>query len=182
MKLRGDSLHSALESHLAKYRKLVPALALLNHLSDRGTGPIGEAAVRRAVAFAEYLETHARRAYGAGTVAETAAAKAIMARLRKGTFPAHSQPVTSIGRIGRTSASASKCKPAWSCWLILIGSSQKHIEQADGRARSITSIRVACHEQLIFRETEDSRRRKTPKASTDKTDKSSFWQFRRCVG
>ena len=87
MKLRGDSLHSALESHLAKYRKLVPALALLNHLSDRGIGSIGEAAVLRAVAFAEYLETHARRAYGAGIVAETAAAKAIMARLRKGDLP-----------------------------------------------------------------------------------------------
>jgi putative DNA primase/helicase len=35
-RLRGD-LHPALESHLAKYRKLVPALALICHLVDGGT-------------------------------------------------------------------------------------------------------------------------------------------------
>jgi putative DNA primase/helicase len=87
-KLRGDNLHPALESHFAKYRKLVPALALLNHLAVRGAGPIPETAVLQAVAFAEYLETHARRAYGAGTVAETAAARAILGRLRKGDLSA----------------------------------------------------------------------------------------------
>jgi Protein of unknown function (DUF3987) len=82
--LRAGELHPALESHLAKYRKLVPALALIAHFADRGTGPIGETSVLRAVAFSEYLETHARRAYGAGTEAETAAAKAILSHIRKG--------------------------------------------------------------------------------------------------
>ena len=83
-KLRHGGLHAALESHLAKYRKLVPALALLTHLADRETGPVSELAMLRAVTWAEYLETHARRAYSAGSVAETAAGKAILARLRKG--------------------------------------------------------------------------------------------------
>jgi len=78
-----DGLHPALESHFAKYRKLVPALALINHLADVGHGQIGKAAMLRALSLAEYLETHAERAYGAGAEAETAAAKAILSHIRK---------------------------------------------------------------------------------------------------
>lgn len=40
-KLRSGDLHLALESHLAKYRKLVPALALTLHLTSGATGPGG---------------------------------------------------------------------------------------------------------------------------------------------
>jgi putative DNA primase/helicase len=87
VRLRSGSLHQALESHLAKYRKLIPTLALINHLADGGAGAIGEAAILRALAFSEYLETHARRAYAAGTEAETATAKAIIAHIRKGDLP-----------------------------------------------------------------------------------------------
>jgi len=74
----------ALESHFAKYRKLVPSLALINHLADVGHGPVGGEAMARALGLATYLETHARRAYGAGPEAETAAAKAILSHIRKG--------------------------------------------------------------------------------------------------
>jgi putative DNA primase/helicase len=35
-RLRDGSLSPALEAHLAKYRKLVPALALINHVADAG--------------------------------------------------------------------------------------------------------------------------------------------------
>jgi putative DNA primase/helicase len=83
-RLRSDDLMPALESHLAKYRKLVPALSLINHLADGGTGAIAETAILRALAFSEYLETHAKRAYGAGSEIETSAAKAILSRIRKG--------------------------------------------------------------------------------------------------
>ena len=83
-RLRAGIMHSALESHLAKYRKLVPTLALLNHLADVGYGPIGEVSVLRSIAFAEYLESHAKRAYGSGTQIEAATAKTILSRIRKG--------------------------------------------------------------------------------------------------
>ena len=83
-RLRSGGMHTALESHLAKYRKLVPTLALLNHLADGGHGPVDEIAVIRAIAFAEYLESHAKRAYGSGTQLEAATGKAIVARIRKG--------------------------------------------------------------------------------------------------
>ena len=49
----------ALESHFAKYRKLVPSLALINHLADVGHGPVGKEAMARALGLATYLETHA---------------------------------------------------------------------------------------------------------------------------
>jgi putative DNA primase/helicase len=70
-RLRAADMSPAFESHLAKYRKLVPALALINHLADGGRGPIGDRPLLRGLAFAEYLETHARRVYGAGATAET---------------------------------------------------------------------------------------------------------------
>lgn len=83
-RLRAGELSPALESHLSKYRKLVPSLALINHLADGGTGAVTEEATLRALAFAAYLETHARRAYAAGSEAETAAASAILKRIRAG--------------------------------------------------------------------------------------------------
>ena len=83
-RLRSGELHPALESHLAKYRKLIPALALICHLGDRGTGPVSEEATLRALAWSEYLESHARRAYASAAQPEIAVAKAILRRLQKG--------------------------------------------------------------------------------------------------
>lgn len=86
-RLRGGDLHPALESHLAKYRKLVPSLALILHLANNGTGPVSERATLQALAWAEYLETHARRAYSSVSAPEVSAAKAIIHRIRKGDLP-----------------------------------------------------------------------------------------------
>lgn len=83
-RLRSGDLHPALESHLAKYRKLVPSLALILHLANGGTGPVSEQATLQSLAWAAYLETHARRAYGSVTAPEVATAKAILHRIRKG--------------------------------------------------------------------------------------------------
>jgi putative DNA primase/helicase len=83
-RLRGGELHVALEAHLAKYRKLVPGLALICHLADGSTGPVCVPAVRRAIAWADYLETHARRAYGSVTAAPADTAKAILGKLQSG--------------------------------------------------------------------------------------------------
>lgn len=83
-KLRGGDLHPAMESHLAKYRKLVPGLALILHLANGGTGPVPEPQTLQALAWGEYLESHARRAYGSVAVPELNAANAIVQRLRRG--------------------------------------------------------------------------------------------------
>src|SRR5215472_2151712 len=77
-------LSPALEAHLAKYRKLVPALALIDHLAEAGAGGVGKEALLRALAMAEYLETHARRLYGATDTIDIIAAEAILAHIRRG--------------------------------------------------------------------------------------------------
>ncbi|MCC7080111.1 MAG: DUF3987 domain-containing protein [Burkholderiales bacterium] len=76
--------HPAFIVHLAKYRKLVPALALLFHVAEVGSGAIAEPSVLRALAWAELLESHARRAYGAIAQANADGARALLAKLRAG--------------------------------------------------------------------------------------------------
>lgn len=87
-RLREGALHPAMESHLAKYRKMVPGLALVLHLADEGYGAITEGAVLRALAWAQYLESHAKRAYASVVSPEVSAAKAIIAKLRSKELPA----------------------------------------------------------------------------------------------
>jgi hypothetical protein len=81
-RLRGDELSPALEGHVAKYRKLVPALALIDHLAEGGGGGVGREGLLRALALAEYLETHARRLYGATDSIDIIAAEAILVHIR----------------------------------------------------------------------------------------------------
>ena len=83
-RLRSGEMSPAFEGHLAKYRKLVPALALINHLADAGDGPVSQKSLLRALAFASYLESHARRIYGSASESELAAAKAILKHIRSG--------------------------------------------------------------------------------------------------
>jgi hypothetical protein len=83
-RLRTGEMSPALESHLGKYRTLLPALALINHLADGGTGPVSDIAVTRAQCFCSYLESHARRAYASGQEIETAVANAIVRRIKRG--------------------------------------------------------------------------------------------------
>jgi Protein of unknown function (DUF3987) len=83
-RLRSGELPAALEGHLAKYRKLVPALALINHIADAGDGPVTQESLVRALAFAHYLESHARRVYGSTSQSELAAGKAILKHIRNG--------------------------------------------------------------------------------------------------
>jgi putative DNA primase/helicase len=83
--LRSGEESPALEGHLAKYRKLVPTLALLNHVGENEqTGAVSQKSLVRALAFAKYLESHARRVYRSCSEGELSAAKAILKRIRSG--------------------------------------------------------------------------------------------------
>jgi putative DNA primase/helicase len=86
-RIRSGEEHPALESHLAKYRSLVPTLALLFHLADRVSGPVTADATRKALAWARYLESHARRIYGIVTDPAPVAAKALAKRIMNGEVP-----------------------------------------------------------------------------------------------
>jgi hypothetical protein len=86
-RLRTSDDHPALVAHFGKYRKLVPALTLIGHLADGGTGRATEHAVLRALAWAEHLESHARRAYASVQQARMAGARELLRRIRRGEVP-----------------------------------------------------------------------------------------------
>ena len=88
IRLRSGEEHPAIVSHLSKYRKLIPSLALINHLCDTGQGAISESALLRAIAFSEYLESHARRIYSYATRPDIDAAKTLLKRLAAGKLKA----------------------------------------------------------------------------------------------
>jgi putative DNA primase/helicase len=81
--LRTGDLHPAMESHLSKYRKLVPALALVCALTDGETN-VGRDSLLWALAWSEYLQSHAARAYGAGTGLDTEGATALLIKINAG--------------------------------------------------------------------------------------------------
>jgi hypothetical protein len=83
-RLRAGEMSPALEGHVAKYRKLVPALALINHLADCPDGEVSEAALLKALALTEYAESHAKRIYGGGNAVEVAAGQAILKHVQAG--------------------------------------------------------------------------------------------------
>jgi len=66
-KLKQDDQPVILE-HLGKYRSLMPSLSLIDHLiclaDGAPAGPVTLESARRAAAWCEYLESHARRVYG----------------------------------------------------------------------------------------------------------------------
>ena len=73
-----------MESHISKYRKLVPALALLDHLIVGSTGGIGIDSLKRAIAWKKFLLSHAERAYAAVTAGSKDAAKALAKHIKQG--------------------------------------------------------------------------------------------------
>ncbi len=85
--LRSDIEHPAFEAHLSKYRKLVPALALLIHLANRDTGAVTLSPLNKAFLWAAYLEAHARRIYSAVLRPDTAAARELAKHLQRGELP-----------------------------------------------------------------------------------------------
>ncbi|MBB5030544.1 DUF3987 domain-containing protein [Prosthecobacter vanneervenii] len=83
-RLRGGTLAPAMEAHLGKYRKLVPALALLIHVADRPAGSVSLSALQRALSWATYLETHAARVFASGTIAESSVVHTLLKKLLDG--------------------------------------------------------------------------------------------------
>ncbi len=87
-KLRDGELSEALVSHLAKYRSLMPSLALVFHLVDAvdslAKPSVSIESVSRAAAWCEYLEGHAHRIYASGENPALEGARALLARIRKG--------------------------------------------------------------------------------------------------
>ena len=84
LRLRQGEDPPIIEAHLGKYRSLPPSLALLIHLADEGSGPVGTLALKRALAWTEYLETHARRSYSPALSPAAPVARALAKRIQRG--------------------------------------------------------------------------------------------------
>ncbi len=81
--LRKDGLAPAEQSHFAKYRSLVPGLALLFHLLEGHEAAVCSKCLTGALNFALYLKSHAQRVYSAVHGADGASAHALVGRLIK---------------------------------------------------------------------------------------------------
>lgn len=90
-RLRGGELarFPAFESHLGKYRSLVPSLALVFHLVDVAAQPsplppVSIDALELALNWAEFLELHARKVYASDLGVSKAPAHALAERITSG--------------------------------------------------------------------------------------------------
>ena len=89
-RLRSDALIDtpAFESHLSKYRSLMPSLALIFHLVDvaSGTpgGPVTAWSTRLAAAWCDYLEAHAKKVYAAELFPGVEAAHNLSVKIKQG--------------------------------------------------------------------------------------------------
>jgi hypothetical protein len=83
-RISSDEESSFMQAHLAKYRKLMPALALLIALADGCLDAVGLDHAEKAADWCEYLELHARRVYASRINPERLAAISLGHKLRKG--------------------------------------------------------------------------------------------------
>jgi putative DNA primase/helicase len=89
-KLRSEDLSPSLQAHLAKYRSLMPTLALLFALADscsKGIGflnTVGLDHAQQAADWCDYLEAHARRVYAVRISPEIRAAHTLAKKLKSG--------------------------------------------------------------------------------------------------
>lgn len=93
-RLRGGGLAAspAFESHLGKYRSLVPSLALIFHLVQEAAAgrvkvlsPVTVDALELALNWAEYLELHARKVYALDLGLSNSPAHALAGKIKEGT-------------------------------------------------------------------------------------------------
>ncbi len=89
-KVRQANLHPALASHLAKYTKLMPALALLFELADQVSssdwqpGRVNLDHACQAAGYCSNLESHAKRIYSCVTTPEMRAGAELAEHIRNG--------------------------------------------------------------------------------------------------
>lgn len=83
-RVRSGDLHPAMESHLSKFRSLIPSLALIIHVADGHRGPVGAEPLRRAIAWDGYLSSHAARIYAQAIHPDIPAARSLGLKLLAG--------------------------------------------------------------------------------------------------
>jgi hypothetical protein len=83
-RLRSDDTSNYMQAHLAKYRKLMPALALLFSIADGELEAVGLHYAQQAADWCEYLAHHAHRVYASRISTERLSAISLAQKLTKG--------------------------------------------------------------------------------------------------
>jgi hypothetical protein len=143
VRLRNDSEHPTIEAHLAKYRSLIPSLALLTHLADSADGPVELIALERAIAWGEYLETHARRIYAPAISPDVDAARLLVAKIKTGKVDERFA-LRDIYRQGWSGLSTLESVTAAVRVLEDFGWLRTEQEQTPGRPRAIYIVNPTC--------------------------------------
>jgi len=97
---RDETTPPGLSAALSKYRKHTPALALIVHALDGGTGEVTRLAMLKARTLADYFESHTRRVFDSGRRPMIEAARAILRRLERGDLPAEGFTLRDVYRAG----------------------------------------------------------------------------------
>ena len=145
LRLRSGELKEApaFESHLAKYRSLMPSLALIFHLvavvTERSSGPVSLEAAKLAADWCDFLEQHARKIYSPELQPDVTAAHRLAAKIKAGDIQ-DGQTVREIYRCqwsGLTNA-----EPVYAGLGILIECGWVHMEQTEtgGRRSEVLHI------------------------------------------
>lgn len=80
---RDSEIHPALESHMLKMPQTIAGLALLFEIIDGGRESVGAVSIARALEWADYLLSHAKRLYSLATNRSLDGAKLILERKSK---------------------------------------------------------------------------------------------------
>lgn len=82
MRLRSGDMSLVMQAHLAKYRSLMPSIAVLLALADGATEVVDFLHAQQAALWCEYLESHARRVYASHVTPEKLAAITLSKKLQ----------------------------------------------------------------------------------------------------
>ena len=145
MRLRSRDMEAmpSFESHLAKYRSLMPSLALILHLMDVvsgiANGAVSLDAAQKAAAWTDFLEGHAKKIYAAEINTDLAAAHALSDKIIAGAV-ADQDPVRAIYRHHWTGLA--EPSQVWPAIKILTDLNHVRVESVDTSGRPMDIIRV----------------------------------------
>jgi hypothetical protein len=168
-KVRAPDESPLIESHLAKYRSLMPSLAELFHLIEvadgAGAGPVGFRAARLAAEWGTYLEAHARRIYACVADPELEPARALAERIKAGALPS---PFTSRDVYRRCWSHLDDPEAVRRAAAALEDLGWVRVVESNTEGRPRTDIHI--HPKLPRKAPEKNGN--APDSGTDKTDKS----------
>lgn len=84
LEVRAGELPPVIASHLAKYKSLIPSLALVFAVADDVQGDIPQGYLKQAIEWGRYLRAHAERVFSVALHSELTHAKELLRRLQNG--------------------------------------------------------------------------------------------------